>query len=283
MYNIKYETSRQSRFNAWYWMLGAGTLGRPRGMVQGGRREEGSGWTTRVYLWQIHVDIWQNQYNIVKLKKKKMTTLVPSGLGNQTWVTSLEPEQLCLPRLDAPGAEHDVHPWSSHLRPVCTPFWSKAQSPDPVCPRRIQIILGQPENAGHIGMEELCKAGWSALLPLWGFPPLASDLRVTLPLEGGTFRGANGEVRIGLRVGMDWRGWTVMRILQRKHSPLAVCSGTYRSHLQPSKPIFRKALLPQIEGWKSGSAAVLCLFLTATPLNLGLLGTEYSEGLRGCK
>ena len=21
---------------------------------------------TRVYLWQIHVDVWQNQYNIVK-------------------------------------------------------------------------------------------------------------------------------------------------------------------------------------------------------------------------
>ena len=35
-----------------------------------GRREEGSGWGTRVYLWWIHVDIWQNQYNIVKLKKK---------------------------------------------------------------------------------------------------------------------------------------------------------------------------------------------------------------------
>ena len=40
-------------------------------MVWGGRREEGSGWGTRVYLWRIHVDIWQNQYNIVKLKKKK--------------------------------------------------------------------------------------------------------------------------------------------------------------------------------------------------------------------
>jgi len=51
-------------------MLGAGALGRPRGMVRGGRREEGSGWGTRVYLWQIHVDIWQNQYNIVKLKNK---------------------------------------------------------------------------------------------------------------------------------------------------------------------------------------------------------------------
>ena len=24
-----------------------------------------------VYLWSIHVDIWQNQYNIVKLKNKK--------------------------------------------------------------------------------------------------------------------------------------------------------------------------------------------------------------------
>ena len=40
-------------------------------MVRGGRKEEGSGWGTRVYLWWIHVDIWQNQYNIVKLKKKK--------------------------------------------------------------------------------------------------------------------------------------------------------------------------------------------------------------------
>ena len=46
-------------------------IGQSRGMVQGGRREEGSGWGTRVYLWQIHVDIWQNQYNIVKFKKKK--------------------------------------------------------------------------------------------------------------------------------------------------------------------------------------------------------------------
>ena len=26
----------------------------------GGRREEGSGWGTHVYLWQIHFDIWQN-------------------------------------------------------------------------------------------------------------------------------------------------------------------------------------------------------------------------------
>ena len=50
--------------------FGACALGWPRGMVWGGRREEGSGWGTHVYLWRIYFDIWQNQYNIVKLKNK---------------------------------------------------------------------------------------------------------------------------------------------------------------------------------------------------------------------
>jgi len=70
MYNIIYETSHQSRFDARYWMLGAGTLGRPRGMVWRGRKEEGSGWGKHACLWPIHFDIWQNQYNIVKFKNK---------------------------------------------------------------------------------------------------------------------------------------------------------------------------------------------------------------------
>ena len=65
-----YEMSRQSRFDARYWMLGAGALGRPRGSIRVGRREEGSGWGTQVYLWRIHFDIWQNQYNTVKFKNK---------------------------------------------------------------------------------------------------------------------------------------------------------------------------------------------------------------------
>ena len=65
-----YEMSRQSRFDAGYWMLGAGALGRPRGRVWGTQgmgnpgygepREEGSGWGTQVYLWRILFDIWQN-------------------------------------------------------------------------------------------------------------------------------------------------------------------------------------------------------------------------------
>ena len=57
---IMYETSRQSRFDAGYWMLGVGALGRPSGKVWGGRREEGSGWGTQVYLWRIHFNSWQN-------------------------------------------------------------------------------------------------------------------------------------------------------------------------------------------------------------------------------
>ena len=40
MYNIIYEMSHESRFDARYWMLGAGALGRPRGRggEGGGRR-----------------------------------------------------------------------------------------------------------------------------------------------------------------------------------------------------------------------------------------------------
>ena len=37
MYNIMYEMNCQSRFDAQYWMLGAGALGQPRG-IWGGRR-----------------------------------------------------------------------------------------------------------------------------------------------------------------------------------------------------------------------------------------------------
>ena len=58
--------NRQSRFNAGYGILGTGALRQPREMVQGGKWEGGSGWGTRVCPQQIHVDVWQNQYNIVK-------------------------------------------------------------------------------------------------------------------------------------------------------------------------------------------------------------------------
>ena len=66
MYNTIYEMSHQSGFDVGYWMLGAGALGWPRGMVWGARWEGGSGWGTCVHPWWIHVNVWQNQYSIVK-------------------------------------------------------------------------------------------------------------------------------------------------------------------------------------------------------------------------
>ena len=74
--------SRQFRFDEQYWLLGAGALGRPRGMVRGGRREEGSGWGTRVYLWRIHVDIWQKAKPIQYCGEGNGTPLQYSCLEN---------------------------------------------------------------------------------------------------------------------------------------------------------------------------------------------------------
>ena len=74
-------------------MLGAGALGRPRKMVWGGKREEGSGWGTHVYLWRIHFDIWQNQYNIVKFKNKiKLKNNNKLSWGNYVCLT----KRLCI-------------------------------------------------------------------------------------------------------------------------------------------------------------------------------------------
>ena len=38
----------------------------PEGWYAEGGRRGGSGWGTCVHPWWIHVDVWQNQYNIVK-------------------------------------------------------------------------------------------------------------------------------------------------------------------------------------------------------------------------
>ena len=62
-------------------VLGAGALGRPRGMGWGGRQEDGgSGWGTHVNPWLIHVNVWQKplQYckiislQLIKINEKKV-------------------------------------------------------------------------------------------------------------------------------------------------------------------------------------------------------------------
>ena len=66
--HVYYHMWNESPVQVWCMIqdLGAGALGWHRGMVWGGRWEGDSGWGTRVHLWRIHVDVWQNQYNIVK-------------------------------------------------------------------------------------------------------------------------------------------------------------------------------------------------------------------------
>ena len=59
------ETNHQSRFDAWYRVLGSGAQGWPREMGWGGRWEGGFSWGTHIHPWRIHASVWQNQYSIV--------------------------------------------------------------------------------------------------------------------------------------------------------------------------------------------------------------------------
>ena len=113
-------------------MLGAGALGRPRGMVWGGRREEGSGWGTHIYLWQIHFDIWQNQYNIVKLNKIKLTnkqtttTTTTKKPQNTNPIISRQDYHLTQPcpseeKQQQQKTQHKSHPIGSLHKPIDQP------------------------------------------------------------------------------------------------------------------------------------------------------------------
>ena len=64
-------------------MLGAGTLGWPRGMGWGGRWEGGSAWGAHVNPWLIHVNVWQKplQYckvislQLIKINEKNILSI----------------------------------------------------------------------------------------------------------------------------------------------------------------------------------------------------------------
>ena len=81
-------------------VLGAGALGRPRGMGGRGRWEGGSGWGAHVNSWLIHVNVWRKplqyckvislqlikinekkkeRYIILQIKKKKEESACSSG------------------------------------------------------------------------------------------------------------------------------------------------------------------------------------------------------------
>ena len=48
-------------------VLGAGALGRPRGIGRRGRWEGGLGWGTHVNPWLIHVNVWQKPLQYCKV------------------------------------------------------------------------------------------------------------------------------------------------------------------------------------------------------------------------
>ena len=91
-------------FDTGYRMLGAGARGWSREMIWGERWEGGSGLGTLVHPWLIHVNVWQNQYNIVKQNKvnikilKKVISLTQSRM-HRNWFRSLAqlfPNFFCL-------------------------------------------------------------------------------------------------------------------------------------------------------------------------------------------
>ena len=59
-------------FDTGYRMLGAGARGWSREMIWSGKWEVGSGLGIHVHPWLIHVNVWQNQYSIVKQNKVKI-------------------------------------------------------------------------------------------------------------------------------------------------------------------------------------------------------------------
>ena len=57
-------------------VLGAGALGRPRGMGWGGWWEGGSGWGTHVNPWLIHVNVWQKPLQYCKLISLQLIKII---------------------------------------------------------------------------------------------------------------------------------------------------------------------------------------------------------------
>ena len=78
-------------------VLGAGALGRPRGMWWGGRQEGGLEWGIHVNPWLIHENVWQKllQYckvislKLIKINGKKKNLALPLSRYRVMWTCPL--------------------------------------------------------------------------------------------------------------------------------------------------------------------------------------------------
>ena len=122
--------SRQSRFDAGYWMLGAGALGGPRGMVQGRMREEGSGWGTQCI--PVADSYWYMAKPIQYCKVKKYNTIKKNTIF---WIDIEKDfnkikQQFMIKKKNSPErnlSQHNKgHTWQTHCKYY--PQWWKTES-----------------------------------------------------------------------------------------------------------------------------------------------------------
>ena len=146
MYNIIYETSHQSRFDARYRMLGAGALGRPRGMVWGGRREEGSGWGSSAL-----------QADSLPTEPLSNHTVVKARDGGG-WNTHLPPHTIPLGHPSAPGP--------SILYPASPTLCDPMNCSTPGCPVHHQLPESTQTHAHRVS--DAIQPGLGAVPPFPG-------------------------------------------------------------------------------------------------------------------
>ena len=127
-------------FNTGYRRLGAGARGWSWEMIWGGRWEGGSELGTHVHPWLIHVNVWQNQYSIVKQNKVKIKIKKKRNCSVQfsqsVMSDSLQPYGLQHSRLPCPsptpGACSNSCPSSQWCHPTISssvvPLFSCCQS-----------------------------------------------------------------------------------------------------------------------------------------------------------
>ena len=103
-------------------VLGAGALGRPRGIGWRGRWEQGSGWGIHVNPWLIHVNVWQKPLQYYKVTSLRLIKINEKKKNQQSDLESkmLEPcrDKWCLRQVN----------WM-HLRCHYGWLWSSCKIP----------------------------------------------------------------------------------------------------------------------------------------------------------